>query len=114
MSASTMATSALKSIQSMNPLAVAAIVAAHAVALGVLRQKNGADADAVSKTATTKTKNNAVNAEDAVAISLPAWALEYERSLQDKVFTTEEEMMTVAIELSARNVRENTGGYVDG
>jgi len=45
-----------------------------------------------------------------VTISLPSWLVAYEKSLQDKVFRTDEEMMAVAVEISARNVSENTGG----
>ena len=43
-------------------------------------------------------------------ITLPKWAEDYYESLKDTIFTSEEEMMKVAIELSRRNVSENTGG----
>ena len=45
-----------------------------------------------------------------VTITLSPWLMAYEKSLQDKIFTTDEEMMAVAIEISARNVSEGTGG----
>jgi len=45
-----------------------------------------------------------------ISITLPDWAIEYEKSLQDQVFKTEEEMMAVAIQLSKRNIEEDTGG----
>ena len=45
-----------------------------------------------------------------VSISLPDWAIEYEKSLQGLSFKTEEEMMAVAVYLSKRNIEENTGG----
>ena len=45
-----------------------------------------------------------------VTITLPKWAIEYYDSLQDVEFTTDDEMMNVAVELSARNVKYDTGG----
>jgi tRNA(Arg) A34 adenosine deaminase TadA len=45
-----------------------------------------------------------------VIIVLPDWLAGYEKELQDKEFTTDEEMMAIAIELSAKNVAANTGG----
>ena len=55
---------------------------------------------------------NSVSNESAttISISLPDWAIEYEKSLQGQIFNTEEEMMAVAILLSKRNIEENTGG----
>ena len=45
-----------------------------------------------------------------VTITLPDWAIEYQKSLENVEFESEEEMMKVAIEMSRRNVNENTGG----
>jgi tRNA(Arg) A34 adenosine deaminase TadA len=45
-----------------------------------------------------------------VTITLPEWALDYYESFKDIEFNSEEEMMTVAVEMSRRNVAENTGG----
>ena len=45
-----------------------------------------------------------------VTITLPQWAIEYYDELKDKEFKTDEEMMEVAIELSKRNVENDTGG----
>jgi len=45
-----------------------------------------------------------------VEISLPLWLYKYEASLKDKEFKTDEEMMEVAIEISAKNVEHDTGG----
>ena len=45
-----------------------------------------------------------------VKVTLPAWLKDYENSLKNTVFNTDEEMMEVAIEISARNIREQTGG----
>ena len=41
---------------------------------------------------------------------MPDWAVEYYKSLQNIEYESEEEMMKVAIEMSRRNVKENTGG----
>lgn len=43
-------------------------------------------------------------------MTLPTWAKAYEKELSETVFTTDEEMMAVAVELSHRNVVEKTGG----
>ena len=45
-----------------------------------------------------------------VNVSLPEWLYDYETSLENAEFSTDEEMMDVAIEISARNVKEATGG----
>ena len=45
-----------------------------------------------------------------VTIVLPDWLAGYEKELKDKEFTSDEEMMAIAIELSAKNVAANTGG----
>jgi tRNA(Arg) A34 adenosine deaminase TadA len=45
-----------------------------------------------------------------VRVTLPAWLHDYQESLRDKVFTTDEEMMDIAVEISARNVAQDTGG----
>jgi tRNA(Arg) A34 adenosine deaminase TadA len=43
-------------------------------------------------------------------ITIPEWARKYRNSFDEKSFTSDEEMMNVAIELSKRNVAHNTGG----
>jgi tRNA(Arg) A34 adenosine deaminase TadA len=43
-------------------------------------------------------------------VYLPDWLVKYERTFKDKEFQTEEEMMEVAVEISARNMQEGTGG----
>jgi len=45
-----------------------------------------------------------------VSVSLPTWLLAYEASLSDREFGTDEEMMAVAVEISAQNVAHQTGG----
>lgn len=41
---------------------------------------------------------------------MPSWLIEYEESLQGQNFESDEERMAVAIEISARNVKHQTGG----
>jgi tRNA(Arg) A34 adenosine deaminase TadA len=41
---------------------------------------------------------------------LPEWLQKYYDSLQDTEFQTDEEMIAIAIEVSSRNVANNTGG----
>ncbi|KAL3915047.1 MAG: hypothetical protein SGILL_005828 [Bacillariaceae sp.] len=45
-----------------------------------------------------------------VVISLPTWAKEFYDAHKDHEFTTEEEMMKIAIALADKNVHEDTGG----
>lgn len=45
-----------------------------------------------------------------VTVELPAWLYAYEQSLKDVEFDSDESMMEVAIEISARNVKEGSGG----
>lgn len=45
-----------------------------------------------------------------VTTTLPQWLLEYEESLQGQSFDTDEDRMAVAVEISARNVKHQTGG----
>jgi tRNA(Arg) A34 adenosine deaminase TadA len=45
-----------------------------------------------------------------VEITLPDWLWDYYESLLDQEFHTDEEMMSVAIEISHQNVKHETGG----
>ena len=49
--------------------------------------------------------------EQEVLISIPEWAVEYHDSLKDTEFTSDEEMMEVAIELSRSNVADSGGPF---
>ena len=59
-----------------------------------------------------KSKEKQVDDVQSVTISVPDWASAYYESLKDQTFTNQEDMMAIAIELSRRNVDENTGGPV--
>ncbi|KAG7351216.1 cytidine deaminase-like protein [Nitzschia inconspicua] len=48
--------------------------------------------------------------DDAVVVTLPAWANDFMDAHKDVVFTSEEQMMEVAIALADKNVAEKTGG----
>lgn len=45
-----------------------------------------------------------------VTITMPEWTDSYVKMLKNKEYTTDEEMMKVAIDLSRHNVNEGTGG----
>jgi tRNA(Arg) A34 adenosine deaminase TadA len=45
-----------------------------------------------------------------VEVSLPSWVAGYEESLKTSSFVTDEDMMLVAVEASAKNVEHGTGG----
>jgi len=66
------------------------------------------------KTTTEKKKSSSSSSsssDDTVTITLPPWATAASApEIYNKRYTTDEEMMTLAIELSRRNVKEGTGG----
>lgn len=94
--------SATTSSTMISTFAVAAVaVAAHALAVGMLhkhrqQQDDGKDANHFC--------------DDAVVVTLPAWAGEFYDTHKDTTFTSETEMMKVAVDLSDRNITEKTGG----
>lgn len=45
-----------------------------------------------------------------VEITLPAWLHDYFESLADKEYSTDEEMIAVAVDISSQNIAHNTGG----
>mmetsp|Transcript_36112 Transcript_36112/g.103866 ORF Transcript_36112/g.103866 Transcript_36112/m.103866 type:complete len:227 (-) Transcript_36112:84-764(-) len=48
--------------------------------------------------------------EEEVAVKLPEWTKGFFDELKDKEFSSDEEMMRVAVDLSKHNVEKNTGG----
>lgn len=58
-----------------------------------------------------KKSSSSSSSSDTVTITLPSWATATSApEIYNKRYTTDEEMMTLAIELSCRNVKEGTGG----
>lgn len=58
-----------------------------------------------------ETKKSSSSSDDTVTITLPPWATAASApGIYNKRYTTDEEMMTLAIDLSRRNVKEGTGG----
>lgn len=55
-------------------------------------------------------KLNLTIANRNVIISLPDWLIDYESAKQGVEFKSKEEMMAVAVEISALNVKHNSGG----
>lgn len=54
--------------------------------------------------------NDFCSPTERITITMPEWTNSFLQSLKDKEFTTDEEMMKVAIDLAKYNVIENTGG----
>lgn len=74
-------------------LSVAALtVVAHAVVFKILARKQNDGSG------------------DAVVVTLPAWAKKFFDDHKDNIYTSEEEMMKLAIALADKNVEEKTGG----
>mmetsp|Transcript_41878 Transcript_41878/g.121457 ORF Transcript_41878/g.121457 Transcript_41878/m.121457 type:complete len:229 (+) Transcript_41878:58-744(+) len=48
--------------------------------------------------------------QEVITITMPEWTNTFVESIKDKEFTSDEEMMKVAIDLAKYNVIENTGG----
>eukprot|EP00538_Stauroneis_constricta_P005019 CAMPEP_0119551450 /NCGR_PEP_ID=MMETSP1352-20130426/4709_1 /TAXON_ID=265584 /ORGANISM="Stauroneis constricta, Strain CCMP1120" /LENGTH=240 /DNA_ID=CAMNT_0007597517 /DNA_START=70 /DNA_END=792 /DNA_ORIENTATION=- len=93
----------MKPVAAIGSLAIVASV--HAACYYYYYHLNKSKSEEKTKSNDTDEDNNAK-----IGITLPTWAIEYEKSLKDINFTTDEERMKVAIELSARNVQNNTGG----
>jgi tRNA(Arg) A34 adenosine deaminase TadA len=118
-------------------MAVATVaVVAHAIALSVVYSRiEKLENNNYNYTATKTSKNKVVqhrtaplcnhcddnhnqttnddddgNNHQAVVITLPKWTNEFINDRKGKVYTTDEEMMQVAMDLADRNITEGTGG----
>lgn len=60
--------------------------------------------------ARTFPKRHLRSSDEAVVVTLPPWAKDFFDTHKDTTYTSEEEMMKLAIALADRNVEENTGG----
>lgn len=101
---------------------VAAVIGA-AVVVGLINQQSGGGGNDYpysssnnsrhrkSKSNDSSSSDTDISVEGSVMVTLPAWALaSWEEDYFIRTYTTDEEMMSLAIHLSDRNVTEGTGG----
>mmetsp|Transcript_13438 Transcript_13438/g.22901 ORF Transcript_13438/g.22901 Transcript_13438/m.22901 type:complete len:296 (+) Transcript_13438:173-1060(+) len=94
---------------------VASIIGA-AVVVGLINQQQSISDSSSSSSRQRKSKrddsssSDDISVEGSVMVTLPAWALASWEDYFTRKYTTDEEMMSLAIHLSDRNITEGTGG----
>lgn len=97
---------------------VAAVIGA-AVVVGLINQQSGGgDSSPFSrssrhkknKSVDTSSTDTDISVEGSVMVTLPSWALASWEEYFTRQYTTDEQMMSLAIHLSDRNITEGTGG----
>mmetsp|Transcript_18304 Transcript_18304/g.27799 ORF Transcript_18304/g.27799 Transcript_18304/m.27799 type:complete len:297 (+) Transcript_18304:188-1078(+) len=95
---------------------VASIIGA-AVVVGLINQQQSISDSSSSSSRQRKSKRDDssssdtdISVEGSVMVTLPAWALASWEDYFTRKYTTDEEMMSLAIHLSDRNITERTGG----
>ena len=95
---------------------VASIIGA-AVVVGIINQKQSRAESSShtrhhrkSKKDDSSSADTDISVEGSVMVTLPAWALASSEEYFMRKFTTDEEMMALAVHLSDRNIIEGTGG----
>jgi len=98
--------------------AVAAVIGA-AVVVGLINQQTSISDSSSNSNSTRQRKNKRddssssdtdISVEGSVMVTLPTWALASWEEYNTRKYTTDEEMMSLAIHLSDRNITEGTGG----
>lgn len=102
---------------------VAGIATIHAFVIGgILRKKTDPNVGKTNKRQSHDGFTNGIAAEDSkeeeeandhptsVVVTLPEWTIEFYNERKNKVYTTDKEMMGVAMELSKINCKRKTGG----
>jgi len=85
----------------------------NSIALPILLASAGATVGLISYLTKKKNKKESIHHHGIhhnVQVTLPTWAIDELPLHLSKTYETDEEMMALAIHLSARNVEENTGG----
>ena len=97
---------------------VAAVIGA-AVVVGFINQQSGGDSSPLfsrssrhkkNKSVDTSSTDTDISVEGSVMVTLPSWALASWEEYFTRQYTTDEQMMSLAIHLSDRNITEGTGG----
>ncbi|KAL7444961.1 hypothetical protein ACHAXM_010982 [Skeletonema potamos] len=93
---------------------VAALVGA-AVVVGLINQQSCGDSYSSNSRHRRSKRDDAssdtdISVEGSVMVTLPAWALASWEDYFTRKYSTDEEMMSLAIHLSDRNITEGTGG----
>lgn len=93
---------------------VASLIGA-AVVIGLINQQTSiTDSSSSSKRKSKRDDSSSsdtdISVEGSVMVTLPAWALASWEEYFTRKYTTDEEMMSLAVHLSDRNITEGTGG----
>jgi len=96
---------------------VASVIGAAVVVGFINQQQSISDSSSCSSSRQRKSKRDDsstsdtdISVEGSVMVTLPAWALASSEDYFARKYTTDEEMMALAIHLSDRNITEGTGG----
>jgi tRNA(Arg) A34 adenosine deaminase TadA len=88
----------------------ALVVVAHALVVGIIAYRKNKDSSAAKSGNHHLHNYQQDTCGDAIVVTLPTWAEEFYDAHKSEVYTSEEEMMKIAIALADKNVEENTGG----
>jgi tRNA(Arg) A34 adenosine deaminase TadA len=85
----------------------ALVIAVHFLVVGFVFYKKNKDSSAAKS---DQQNHQQDTCSDAIVVTLPTWAEEFYNAHKSNVYTSEEEMMKIAIALADKNVEEKTGG----
>lgn len=94
----------------------AASLIGAAVVIGLINQQTSISDSSSNNSKRKSTRDDSslsdtdISVEGSVMVTLPAWALASWEEYYTRKYTTDEEMMSLAIHLSDRNITEGTGG----
>ncbi|KAL9187637.1 hypothetical protein ACHAXT_006015 [Thalassiosira profunda] len=88
----------------------AAALAAAVVAVGGLWAVQHRKGPRRRKQSSGDEESDTISVEGSVMVTLPSWAIASFSELSSKVYRSDEEMMSLAIHMSDRNITEGTGG----
>lgn len=95
------------------------VAAIHASMVAANRRKKTAETEAKTKAvgkgpagkpSSSEEEKTETDHPTKVVVTLPGWALDFYEERKDKAYTSDDEMMQVAMELSRINCKKNTGG----
>lgn len=106
--------------QSIATVAGIATIHAFVVGVGILRKKTDPNVGKTNKRQSTRDAEDSKETDQeeettndhptSVVVTLPEWTTEFYNERKNKVYTTDTDMMGVAMELSKVNCRHKTGG----
>ncbi|KAL7518003.1 hypothetical protein ACHAWX_002872 [Stephanocyclus meneghinianus] len=83
---------------------------AGAVALMTFVQQRGKSSSRQNRHSNTDDTSDTISVEGSVMVTLPTWAIASSEEYFSRKYTSDQDMMSLAIHLSDRNITEGTGG----